>query len=97
MNIFTTMKKKPNYLDREIEGILQEMQKYDKTSKEYAALVSQLDRLEKMKAEKAKARIKPDTLATIGANLGGIVLILKHEQIAAITSKALGFVIKGRL
>lgn len=44
-----------------------------------------------------KWKISPDVLLTVAANLVGIVLILKHEKIDIITSKALNFVLKGRV
>jgi len=41
-------------------------------------------------------RISPDTLATIGANLLGIMIIIGHERAHVVTSKALGFIMKLR-
>lgn len=42
-------------------------------------------------------KISPDTLLIVGANLLGILLILNHERLDIISTKALGFVIKGRV
>lgn len=42
-------------------------------------------------------KISPDTLAIVLCNLVGIILVLKHEKIDIVTSKALGFVMKGRV
>lgn len=42
-------------------------------------------------------KISPDTLAVVLCNLVGILLILNHEKIDIVTSKALGFVMKGRV
>ena len=42
-------------------------------------------------------KVSPDTLVIVGANLLGIILILKFEQLDIITTKALSFVIKGRV
>lgn len=47
-------------------------------------------------ASKRDRHISPDTLATIGANLAGIVLILNYERAGVVASKALGFVQKLR-
>jgi len=41
-------------------------------------------------------RVSKDTLAIIGANIAGIVLILGYERLNIITSKALGFANKLR-
>lgn len=42
-------------------------------------------------------KISPDTLLIVGANLLGILLILNHERLDIISTKALGFVIRGRV
>ena len=42
-------------------------------------------------------KVSGDTLVIVGANLLGIILILKFEQLDIITTKALSFVIKGRV
>lgn len=41
--------------------------------------------------------IKPDTVAMIGANLLGILLILNHERLDIVSTKALGFISKIRV
>ena len=38
--------------------------------------------------------IKPDTLALIGGNLAGILMILYYERADIITSKAINFVLR---
>ena len=42
-------------------------------------------------------KISPDTLLVVGGNLLGILLILNFEKADIVTSKALGFVLKGRV
>lgn len=44
-----------------------------------------------------KWNFSPDTLLTVAGNLFGILLILNFEKLDIIRSKALGFVIKGRI
>jgi hypothetical protein len=67
---------------------------------EYAATVDQLTKLYKLREVDHKidssTRVSKDTLAIVGANLAGIVLILGHERVNVIASKALGFVMKLR-
>lgn len=46
---------------------------------------------------KCKWKISPDTLLIVGGNLLGILLILNFEKADIITSKALSFVLKGRV
>ncbi len=47
-------------------------------------------------ANRQGRRVSPDTLAMIGANLAGIIMILGHERANVVASKALGFVSKLR-
>ena len=96
MNIYTKIIK-PNKFEKEIDAILEELQYHEKDSQEYAQILSQLEKLVKMQDIRHSRRIKPDTLAQVGANLGGIALILNYEKLSVITTKALNFVVKGRL
>lgn len=88
---------KPNKLDMEIDSVLEELQYHEKDSKEYAQILNQLEKLMKMQDMKKGRHLKPDTVAQIGANLAGIGLILNYEKLSVITTKAMSFVIKGRL
>jgi serine kinase of HPr protein (carbohydrate metabolism regulator) len=58
--------------------------------------VCRLTELNAIKATNAKNAISKDTLATIGANLFGIWLILHYERVNLVGSKALSFVQKLR-
>ena len=46
---------------------------------------------------KSNWKISPDTLLIVGGNLLGILLILNFEKADIVTSKALNFVLKGRV
>lgn len=50
----------------------------------------------KMAEYEDRRRVSSDTLALIAANIAGIVLIIGHERINVVTSKALSFVGKLR-
>ena len=57
-------------------------------------LLKQKEELRKLK----RARFpSPDSVMQVVANLGGILIITQHEKLNVIASKALGFVIKGRV
>ena len=89
----------PTELDLAITRILERMQYVDPESDEYGVLVSRLDRLHSMKvAEKSnRSKVSYDTMITAGASILGILLIIGHERLNVITSKALGFVAKPKL
>lgn len=46
---------------------------------------------------KTSWKFTPDTLLIVGGNLAGILLILNFERLDIVRSKALGFVLKGRV
>ena len=57
---------------------------------------AQITRLYKLQEMFTPKRVSPDTLALIGSNLIGLILILHYEKINVLTSKALGFVTRLR-
>lgn len=71
------------------EMMLEEDQdKFESLKKKYDVISNMLT---------ADWKISPDTLLIVGANLLGILLILNHERLDIISTKALGFVIRGRV
>lgn len=46
---------------------------------------------------RAEWKISPDTLLVVLGNLVGILLILKFEKLDILTTKAINFVLKGRV
>lgn len=88
---------KPNmkwFKESERERIYRLMQEMDPKSGEYKKLLEVYEKLSEI--EKGD-KVSKDTLATIAANLLGIGLILEYEQLHVISTKALNFVIRGRL
>ena len=83
-------------LDLEIDNLLEQLNECDPYSENYPKLLKSLEELIKIKTNKKKS-ISPDTLLVVGGNLLGIMMILHHEQLNVITSKALGFVLRGRV
>lgn len=84
-------------LEKEIDDLLDEMSFKNKSSSEYATNVELLKGLYDAKGLDRPRKVSPDTIAIIVANLLGIVLILKFEQLNTITSRAINFVLKGRV
>lgn len=82
----------PTSLEQEIERVIAIMSTHEPDSDEYAKMNKQLGTLhERALAEKPKP-LDAATIATISANLAGILLIVGHERAHVITSKAVGFV-----
>lgn len=78
-------------LDNEINNLLELMDKETKYSDDYKTMVDQLTKLYELRKGN---RVSADTLATIGANLAGIIVLMNHERAHVIASKAFGFVKK---
>ena len=96
MKITNIFKKEKTMLEKEIEAILLDMKDMDINSDEYEVALNHLTILHEIKMKEKKWNVSPDTMAVVVANLLGIILILKHEELNVITSKAMNFVIKGR-
>lgn len=89
-------KREPSGLDNAMNEIYSEMKGFTADTDEYCKMTDQLIKLHSMKMLEHQHRISPDTLATIGANVIGIALILHYERIHVVTSRALNFVMKLR-
>lgn len=81
-------------LNENIERVLQDLKGEDPETEKYASISARLTELYAIKNENRSRRVSPDTLATIGANLLGIGIIVGHERTHIVTSKALGFIRK---
>lgn len=93
-----TKKDKRTKLDKQIDMVLDEMECELPATQKYSAMADNLNKLYEAKAKvKTKPGISIDTIAIVAGNLLGILLILQYEKINAVTSKALGFVLRGRV
>lgn len=83
-------------LEEEYIRTLAVLSMHQADSQEYAKLLRSAERLHAMMDVKKPSSVSRETLITVGANILGILLIIKHEDVNVITSKALGFVIRPR-
>jgi len=93
MRIFGKKKK----IDEEIEDVLNEMRTVSSASPEYTTMAKNLAILQAIKSKDAERKVKIDTILLVGGNLLGIAMILYRERTDIITSKAVNFVLKGRV
>ena len=84
-------------LEKEIDCIVDIMSMYPPESREYGIIAGNLETLKKANAYDRGRHVSPDTLAVVFGNLIGIGCILNFEKVNIITSKAMGFVLKGRV
>lgn len=83
-------------LDKAIISATNEVIHIPMESEDYDKALITLERLHQLR-NKGSRKISPDTLAMVAGNLLGIALIINHERAEVITTKALGFVLKGRV
>jgi len=88
-------KETPKYqrmLEDELERSIRRLPSSTFDSEEYAKALTVVERLHDMMDKKIPSSVSKETWVAAGTNLLGILLILKHENVNVITSKALGFV-----
>lgn len=82
--------------DSEITRLLKVMSDEDPTSEKYSAALDKLTKVHKMKAEECRDRVRLDTFVSAGASLIGVALILHHEKLGVVTSKAMAILPKAK-
>lgn len=83
-------------LNEAIDAIFSDLSHHRSDEEEYARSVDQLTKLYKLKEVNPPRQVSPDTLAIVAGNLIGIILIVGHERMNVVTSKALNFLLKLR-
>lgn len=68
---------------------------FDESIEHWEVLRKSLEEYDKL--SKRNWKINPDTALVVAGNLAGILLILNFEKLDIVRSKAIGFVLKGRL
>lgn len=84
-------------LDEQIDTILEHMSQCDPSTEKYSSMLSDLERLVRLKKEEKVNRVSPDTLAIVVGNLVGILVIVGAEYRHVIGSRATGFVLRPNL
>lgn len=90
--------KKKLSVKKEIISLLEAMKKVDKTSNEYTSMAKNLETL--CSASEKGSKNKSGLIGPIVAgvfSLAGIILVIYGEETRILTSKALGFIPKGRV
>jgi hypothetical protein len=90
-------RKKTDKLTEVIEALMDEMGKVKANSQEYTAMAKNLETLCSAQGKIKTPKVSLDTIITVGGSILGIVIIVGYEKLNVVASKALGFVIKGRV
>lgn len=83
-------------IDREIDILFFKLKGHEPDSDEYKHTLDRIVVLQKLHFETKRKPISYDTLAIVGANLAGIIMILKHEELNVVTTKAMGILLRAR-
>lgn len=100
MNIRNLLKRSDDQtLDREITNTLNAMSLVPKTDDEaMEPLLARLERLYKLKnADRSQSKLSPDAILGAGTSIVSILLIMHHEKLSVISTKAFGFIGKPKL
>lgn len=95
MKIFSREETTP--VDIQIAAVLSEMEDIGVESDGYSTMMEYLERLYKLKKHDAPRRVSRDTLAVVGGNLLGILMIVVYERQHVMMSKALSQIRTPRL
>jgi hypothetical protein len=88
--------KNPAGIDLVIKLATDELLKLQPDDPKYVQTVDMIERLNKIALSNKSDRVSKDGIIAGVVNLVGIGMIIRHEQLNVITSKALGFVFKAR-
>jgi hypothetical protein len=80
-------------LEEEIVHQIKVLKTHQPGSDDYAKV---LESVIKLRGMQNKSSVSKDTMALIGANLAGILMIIKHERVNVITSRAMNLLMRAR-
>lgn len=89
--------KKPSKLSEEIgrlEDLISDLDPVDKEYKTVSKRLAELSDIRNKNEPSSRFEVDGNTITLVAANILGIILVLKHEQFNAVSSKALGFIVK---
>ena len=80
-------------IDVEIDRAFRELRSHEVGTQEYSKVLDIVAKLHDMKEDQKPSQVSKDTLANIGANLLGILMIIKHEHVGNfISSRAFSLI-----
>jgi hypothetical protein len=94
--MFNRKNSEPTDLEKAIARLHDDMLSVDPNTDQYTKMADNIIKLYKLREHDTVKRWhpSPDTVLTAAVNIIGIVLIIRHEDVNVISSKALGFVKK---
>jgi hypothetical protein len=84
-------------LERLTDRTLRELDNHPIGSDEYRKTMAAAVTLHGLKQDEKPRPVSRDTLLIVGGNLLGLILIINHEHLHPITTRALGLILKPRV
>lgn len=81
-------------VELELDSLFRELKHNAVDSKEYAAILDHIVTLHGLQKDEKSAGVSKETWAIIGANLLGIFMIIKHEHVNVVTSRAMSLLMR---
>lgn len=88
---------KQKLIDLEIDRVLTLMSKMKPESAEYTAAAVNLDKLHSARSFKKEWSVSTDTIIIAATAIFQTLMILNHEYVGVVSSKALAYVLKGKI
>lgn len=81
-------------LEDAVNRLVHNLNNHEIGSEEYQKSLDALTKLHKMKVEEKPASVSKDTLVIVAANLIGLVMVIKHEHVNVITTRAFSMLLR---
>jgi hypothetical protein len=91
-----TKKDKRTQLKKEMDTVFTRLESLDASSEEYSTAVTNLEKLHKMSSND-KIKINSDVVITVAGAIVSTILVLYFEKTGVVTSKAVNWILKGRV
>jgi hypothetical protein len=89
-------RKEQTELEGAVDRAIRELDRHEVGSDEYVKALDAVVKLHAMKAKDSPPLVSRDTLVLAATNLIGILMVIKHENVNVITSKALNMILRAR-
>lgn len=90
-------KREQTLLEKSIDEAIHDLMSRQPGTEEFAKASERLVALSQAKAGDKASRLSKDTLAVVAGNLLGILMIIKHEHVNVVASKAMQLLLSPRI
>lgn len=84
--------KDQSQLELAFDRTIRDLKHHAVTSEEYRITLEVAIKLHEMISKEKQSYLSKDTMASVGANLLGIFMVIKHENVNVITSRAFNLI-----